>query len=148
MSRLMSESQPSAGRFLGIDPGSRRIGLALSDPSNTIAQPLPGYLPANARSAGAISGLITEYSVGAVVIGLPITAGGQETESATMARRLGEKIASLSRVDVIYFDERFSTMQAGRTAQSLNLSRGKTRQSIDGLAAAAILQSFLDSRLK
>jgi putative Holliday junction resolvase len=137
-------------RILGVDYGTRRIGLALSDPTATIAQPLPTLT----RRAGkrppvqALVDLVREHEIAEIVIGLPLALSGEETDWTGEVRDFGAKLAQRAGVSVFYLDERMTSVQAERTVRSLGLKRAdredKTR--IDAAAALLILQAYLDQR--
>jgi len=135
-----------AGRVLGVDLGSVRVGLALSDPLGLTAQPL-GHQP---RAAGALldalAALVAEHDVRTVVVGLPLRLSGEEGEEAVrargFARRLAERIAP---VPVEMWDERLTTRQATRVLLEGDVSRARRRKVVDAMAAALLLQSWLDA---
>ncbi len=137
-------------RVLGIDYGTRRLGLALSDPSATIAQPLPTL----ARRAGkrppvqALANLVLEHQVAEIVIGLPLALSGEENEWTAEVREFGAKLAQRTGVPVSYLDERMTSVQAERTVRSLGLKRSEREQKerVDAASALLILQAYLDRR--
>lgn len=132
-------------RVIGIDYGTVRVGVAISDPLATIARPLP-YLPATPRRhlLGGLGRLVRENDVDTIVVGLPRHMSGEEGESAEAARELGERIAAKLGVNVEYIDERLSSAAAERRLVEADLSRAKRKEKIDSLAAAMILQTWLD----
>ncbi len=136
------------GRVLGVDPGSVRIGLALSDPLGVTAQPMPHLERVGARrDLNNIAGLVREHEVQTVVIGLPLTLAGEEGESARASREMAEGLGRrLPGVRIELWDERLTTAQAERTMVAGGTRRAKRRQRIDSLAATLILQSWLDAR--
>ncbi|MBN2719389.1 MAG: Holliday junction resolvase RuvX [Deltaproteobacteria bacterium] len=133
-------------RILALDVGSRRIGVALSDETQLIAQPLE-YIDVKAENpVNAIARLCREHQVGRVVVGLPLSmSGGDRGESSRRARALGKVLAEKVKLEVVYFDERFTTTQADRALIEGNVSRQKRRHVVDKVAAALILQGYLDS---
>ena len=139
-------------RILGIDYGTRRLGLALSDPSATIAQPLPTIL----RRAGkrppvqALAGIVHEQEVAEIVIGLPLSLSGDETDWTAEVREFGAKLAQRTGVPVNYLDERMTSVQAEKTVRSLGLKRSEREQKerVDAAAALLILQAYLDRRAR
>ena len=135
------------GRVLAVDWGARRIGLALSDPTRLIAQPLVTLTRrANHRPpVGEIVALIARHEVGQVVVGLPLDPEGDEGASAREARALGDAVARRSGVPVIYWDERLSTAAALRSARAAGVKDRDSRARIDQMAAVAILQHWLDA---
>jgi putative Holliday junction resolvase len=137
-------------RILGIDFGERRIGVALSDPTGTLASPLPTLK----RRAGkrpplaAIEALAKEYEVEALVLGLPLTPRGEESEWSRAVRQVGDALASRTGLTVHYVDERFTSARAQRAVRSIGLPRGKReeKERVDAAAAVLILQAWLDRR--
>jgi len=133
---------------LAVDWGTVRLGLALSDPTRLIAQPLATLR----RRAGHrvpiadILNLITRHEVALVVVGLPLEPDGGEGAAAVEARALGEALARRSGVAVTYWDERLSTAAALRSARTAGVRDRDSREKIDQMAAVAILQHFLDAR--
>jgi putative pre-16S rRNA nuclease len=136
-------------RYLGLDIGSHRIGVALSDELATIAQPLL-VLPADSSAdkiVSQIGDLCDEHEVTKVVIGLPLSlSGGSRGKSARRAQQVGRRIEDKLGLTVIYWDERFTTTEAERALIEGNVRRSERRKKIDKVAAALILQGYLDSR--
>jgi putative Holliday junction resolvase len=93
-----------------------------------------------------IARLCAEYEVETVVVGLPRTLAGEEGPSAVKARELGAAIAAASGCDIRFFDERFTTVQAESALLEGGMRRRKRRETVDKVAAAMMLQGFLDSR--
>jgi putative Holliday junction resolvase len=139
---------PAAGRLLGIDVGAKRIGLAVSDPTQTVAQPLATL----ARRAGrrfplaALRPFLEAHGVVGVVVGLPLEPSGREGPAALAARHAGRLIATTTGLPVTYADERMSTARARRAAGGAPRRTRPTAEALDRMAAAVILQVFLDSR--
>jgi putative Holliday junction resolvase len=135
-------------RVLGVDYGKRRVGLALSDPTATIAQPLTVLV----RRAGkrppvqAVVELVAQHEVAHLVVGLPLTLEGDESAWSGEVRDFGEKVAARAGIGVTFADERLSSVAAERAVRSLGLPRGKREQKerIDAAAAVIILQGYLD----
>ena len=135
-------------RILGIDYGERRIGLAISDPSGTIAQPLPTLLRRRGKRAPVteIARIAMEHGAEAVVVGLPLDLAGDESAWSGEVREFGSKLALRAGVPVEYIDERLTSVMAERAVRSLGLKRSQREQKerIDAMAAVLILQSYLD----
>lgn len=131
---------------MGLDPGERRIGVALSDAIGMIAQPHEVIDRRKVDAVAAIKALCAEYEVETVVIGLPRTLSGAEGPSAVMARELGAAVGDATGCDIQFFDERFTTVQAESALLESGMRRRKRREKIDKVAAAMMLQGFLDSR--
>jgi putative Holliday junction resolvase len=135
-------------RVLALDYGTRRIGVALADPTRTIAAPLttltrrPGKRPPWAE----IGRLIAEHEVAELVVGLPLEIGGGEGEWAAEVRAFGAELARRTGLPVHWVDERLSSVEAERVVRSMGLKRSQREEKarIDSTAAALILRSFLD----
>jgi putative holliday junction resolvase len=142
----MSAPPPAtAGCALGIDVGSVRVGVAASDPTGTIASPV-GVLPRDDRVLW--RGLGEEASRRAaqlVVVGLPRRLDGSEGEAARAARAFAERAGRELRLPVVLWDERLTTVQAERTLIAAGQRRARRRRAIDAVAAALILQNWLDA---
>jgi len=133
------------GRVLGIDHGTQRVGLAISDALRIVAHPLE-VLPADADTAKRIGDLVREREVDHVVVGLPIGLNGREGEAAAKARELAGEIAAEVDVEVEMSDERFTTKTAEEALLEANVKRADRKQVIDKVAAAVMLQQWLDRR--
>jgi putative Holliday junction resolvase len=139
--------EPGAGRVLALDWGTKRFGVALSDPTRLIAQPLTtltrraGHRPPLA----AIVELIRRHEVALVVVGLPLGPEGDEGDAAREARTLGEAVARRAEVSVTWWDERLSTAAALRSARAAGVRDRDSRERIDQMAAVQILQHYLDA---
>ncbi len=132
-------------RYLGIDFGTRRIGVAVSDELGITAQPLPSLEPSSEQEAlSVIQGLIDQHGVLEVVVGLPKNMNGSIGPAAeaalAFARRLGEGGAA----KVTMWDERLTSRAAERLLIEADLSRAKRKRHVDQMAAVLILQGFLD----
>lgn len=134
-----------AERILALDFGSHRIGVAVSDPLGIIAQPLPAVLrKGNGRDIDAIGALVREYSAVRVLIGLPLTLGGEEGKQAQRARAFGERIRERFDIPVEMWDERLTTVQAERHLIASGIRREKRKNIRDSLSAVLVLQNALD----
>lgn len=131
-------------RFLGVDYGTYRIGLAISDGIGLIASPLD-VVPRK-RLIEEIRRIDDEYGLEAVIVGLPTALGGHEGESATAAREMGEEVRSELGVDIVYVDERFTSRMAEKTLLESGMKRSERKETVDKVAAAIILQTYLDNR--
>lgn len=135
-------------RALALDVGDRRIGVALSDPTGLIASPLTVlHRVAERKDLEAISTLVQGHDVDCVVIGLPRTLKGELGPQAQRVMRFGEHLAEVIQVPVVYWDERHSTVDAERIVKSRGRQKARGgRAFVDDVAAAVILQSYLDSQ--
>ena len=142
------DGDPGGGRVLAVDWGRRRFGLALSDPTRLIAQPLVTLTRrANHRAPVAeIDELIARHQVTLVVVGLPLDPEGAEGDAAREARDLGEAVQRRAGVPVTWWDERLSTAAALRSARTAGVKDRDSRGRIDQMAAVAILQHWLDAQ--
>ena len=133
------------GRLLGIDYGERRIGLAISDPSGTIASPA-GTITRRAGKRPPIAEIIRRaHSLEArgFVIGLPLDGEGEETPRCAEARAVGAELEKRTGLPVELVDERYSTATALRAIHEMGGSRRDRKEDVDALAAAVILQQAL-----
>jgi putative Holliday junction resolvase len=139
---------PTHGRILAIDWGTRRIGLAITDESQTLATPSTTLT----RRAGKrfpfkrLIDVIAAHQPVGVLFGLPLSSEGGETETTRAIRALAEKLRELTSLPVSLWDERMSTARAlGTIREQGGTVRGRKRD-VDALAAAVLLQHFLASR--
>ncbi len=134
------------GRILGLDIGHKRTGVALSDETQLLATPYSQFDTTNRKAwLESIQGVIQEYEVTKVVVGLPLNHHGEAGRDAETIGRYISALRSAVSVPVVEWDERFTTCQAERSLLEADVSRAKRKQVIDKVAAAIILQSYLDS---
>ncbi len=136
-------------RVLALDPGARRIGVAISDPTGTLAQPLETIERSGPRSTAhleRVEALVREYGVERVVIGLPLHMNGQAGAEVEAARRLGAQVAERTGLPVEYQDERWTTREAERTLRELGARGRRVQAQSDRVAAALLLRTWLDLR--
>ena len=137
-------------RILGIDYGERRVGVAVSDPTATLAQPLQVILRRRGKRppVAAVAALVAEQEAAALVIGLPLTTEGEESPWTEEVRAFGDRVAARCEVPVHYVDERFSSAQAERAVRALGLPKRERERKdrIDAAAAVIILQNWLNRR--
>jgi putative Holliday junction resolvase len=134
-------------RVMAVDPGSKRVGLALSDPTGTIAQALP-TVPAEpaATLASRLAEVAQAQEARRIVVGLPLRLDGTHGPEAAAARRLAHGLRQASHLPVEMVDERLTTAEAERSLIARGMRRAKRRASIDGVAATLLLQGHLDSK--
>ena len=139
---------PGSGRLLGVDWGEKRIGLALSDETQTIAQPLTTLTRRAGRRfpMARLLVLLEERSVAGVIVGLPLDAAGSEGEAAAAARALAADVARRSGRPVALWDERFTTARALQSVREMGGTTRGRKGDLDALAAALLLQHYLDAR--
>lgn len=130
------------GRVLAVDPGSVRVGLAISDPLRITAQPLD-VVPAE-RAVDEIVRICDDFGVEEIIVGLPTTESGTEGESAARARNLAAALEEKTGIQVTPIDERYTTRMAEQVLVDAGLRRRRRRQTIDKVAAAVLLRGYLD----
>lgn len=137
----------SGMRALGLDIGSVRIGVAVSDPSGRIASPL-AVLDARALASDAtpLVELVEDYEAEVLVVGMPLTLGGEEGPQAREVRAAAEHLSEAAGLPVAFVDERLSSEEARRSMAASGLSEKEQRGNLDKVAAAIILQGWLDER--
>jgi len=135
-------------RALGLDLGSKRIGVAVSDRSGTIASPLTVIERSSSRRRDhdRIAELVGDEEAELIVVGLPRSLSGADGPAAKGARAEADVLASVAGVPVETWDERFSTVTAERALRLGGVRGPARRQVVDKVAAAVILQSWLDAR--
>lgn len=135
-------------RFLGIDYGTKRIGLSISDPLGIIATPY-GALKNDEPVWDRLKEIVEKESVDCIVVGMPLTLRGQVGPKAKEVEEFIERLKVATGVEVLSRDERFSTSMARDTLTQMNTKK-KNRNSksgtLDSMAAAIILQDYLDSK--
>ena len=133
-------------RILALDLGKRRIGLAISDPLRITAQGLPNLVRTNIRSDfAALEKLIREREVGSILMGNPINMGGKEGRQSGWVREFAETLEKRTGRPVRLWDERLTSVEAGRVLRSSGISIEKRAAAVDRLSAVILLQSYLDS---
>lgn len=137
----------TAGRRMGVDVGSVRVGVALSDPAGVLASPLVTLARDNRsrRDLARLGELVLEYAVVEVIVGLPRQLSGHQGVAARDARAYAERLGRrIDPVPVRLFDERLTTVVASRTLRAQGIRGQEQRAVIDQAAAAYILQGWLD----
>jgi putative Holliday junction resolvase len=138
---------PLMSRVVGIDLGSRRIGVAVSDGLGLTAQPHATIARhGGVRDLQAIAAVVAEMGAELVVLGLPLDPEGNEGTAARGARAFAERLRGALAVPVEMIDESFSTVEAEAVLLEADLSRARRKQVVDRLAAAVILQRWLDQK--
>ena len=134
-------------RVLAIDYGTKRIGIAVSDPMGIIAQPLE-FIPAEPREKvwARLATLFQEKEVGQVIVGLPRNMDGSFGPAAEQVQAFVKDLKSRTAIAVQTLDERLTSREAERSLIAGNVRRAERKQKMDQTAAAILLQSFLDSR--
>ena len=144
----MSENQ-NTGRVAGVDYGTVRVGLAISDPERKIASPWENYTRKNkAADARFFKSFVAEQRVSLFVVGLPVHLSGDESEKSKEARVFGAWLEAETGVPVRFFDERFSSRFADELMAGTSLTAKKRKERRDKLAAYVVLSAWLESSRK
>ena len=134
-------------RILAVDPGEKRIGIAISDPTETIASPLTVVQhESRALDAASIAEMARQHEVGLIVVGKSFDENGLPTPQSRHSDRLAEAIGQQCDLPILFWDESFSTHEARQARIEMRGNRRMRRGHLDELAATVILQSYLDSR--
>lgn len=132
-------------RTLGVDLGTKRIGIAMTDAGGTLASPYE-VLQRSKQSHRDIAAIVDEWEVELVVVGMPLSLNGSSGPAAKSAAREVEQLRDVLSVPVETYDERLTTVSAERLLQEAGIDSRGRRNVIDKVAAAVILQSWLDGR--
>jgi len=135
-------------RVLALDLGSKRIGVAVSDPTESIASPdrVIERTGSRARDHKAIAAVVDEWEAELVVIGLPLSLSGADGPAARATREEAAELEAALTVPVVVHDERLTTVTASRTLREAKMTADARRRVVDKVAAAVLLQSWLDER--
>ena len=138
-------------RVLALDVGERRVGIAISDPTGALARPLQALMRSSREADfGAVAAIVAEYDVGLVVVGLPFSLDGTQGPQARRITGYADGLADHLPTPVVLWDERFTTAEAEeilrQSRSEKKRRRARTSGELDAIAAAVILQSYLDSR--
>ncbi len=140
------EKAAREGRILALDFGKKRIGLAVSDPLGLTAQGLETLHRTRVRDdLEALSGLIRDYQVSLILVGMPLHMSGDESRQSEHTREFSERLRQHAGVPVRYWDERWTSVQAARVLRESGIGREKRAAAIDRLSAVILLESYLDS---
>ena len=136
-------------RILAVDPGSKRIGLALSDPTGTIANPL-AVLQHVARllDAAAVAELAASHEAGLIIVGQSFAEDGKPSFEGRRAGRFAEALRTQTAIPVLLWDESLTTRDARLARLQMGASRKKRSGHLDDLAATLLLQSYLDAEVR
>lgn len=133
-------------KLLALDLGEKRIGVALSDTLKIVAQPFDVF-PRTSRKAdfAYVQAIVAREHVSQIVVGLPLTMSGEEGTMAQWARDYGTELGEALGIPVIFWDESLTSMQAERSMREYGMNRKQMKKKVDAVAAALILQSYLES---
>jgi putative Holliday junction resolvase len=138
---------PTEGRLLGLDFGTKRVGVAVSDNRQSIAGPLETIVRGGPQEdARRLARVIADHQILGIVVGLPVHMSGEEGGKAREARAFGQWVAEITKLPVKYWDERHSSAIAESYLLSAELSSKKRKARLDKVAAQIFLQSFLDAK--
>ncbi len=142
----MSQEFPATGALLGLDYGSKRVGISVSTPDQSIASALDTlHRLQPAQDAKMLCNICKEYRIKGLVVGLPVHMSGDEGEKAKEARAFGEWASNATKLPLTFWDERFTTSMAHNHLREFKMSPAKRKQHLDKLAAQFMLQAFLDT---
>ena len=135
-------------QIAGIDPGEARIGIAISDEDGSIAFPRETVSARGgaAEAAKRVRDALEDDEVSLAVVGLPLRLDGSEGEAARRARAFGEVLGPTLGVQVVYWDERLTTVSAERSLREMGRRSSKQREVVDQSAATILLQGYLDAK--
>lgn len=145
----MTDSLPEHGRLAGIDFGTVRIGVAVTDPSRTLASPFENYTRRGAEGDAAyFRELAEQEQIVGFVVGLPVHTSGDESQKSHEARQFGQWLAETTSLPVQYYDERYTSSQAEQLLGGAQLTKKQRQKRRDMLAAQIILASYLESNTR
>lgn len=141
----MTDRTPPLGRVLGIDFGTVRLGLAISDVSRQFASPYENYTRVNvAQDARYLQRVIAQEQIVQIVVGLPVHLSGRESQKSSEVRRFAAWLTKQTGLPVDFVDERFTSVEAEQQLLAANLSRAQRKQRRDKLAAQFLLSAYLE----
>lgn len=139
------QTKPIKGRILALDLGKKRIGLALSDALGITAQGLPTLQRTRIREdLAALESLIAEHGVTMILMGNPVHMTGREGRQAEYTREFAERLGEQTGIEIRYWDERLTSVEANRVLKQSGISIEKRAKAVDRLSAVILLASFLD----
>jgi putative Holliday junction resolvase len=134
------------GRLAGIDYGTVRIGIAVTDPERRLASPLENYTRrSEAADADFFRRLVAEEQIVRFIVGLPVHLDGRESQKSTEARQFGEWLGKATGALVEYFDERFTSTEAEQHLSAAKLTKKQRKARLDKLAAQILLTAYLEA---
>lgn len=142
----LTRSLAPGARVLGLDLGSKTIGMALSDTSRTIASPLDTIRRGKfAKDSARLAEICESHEIGAIILGLPLSMDGTEGPRVQSTRAFARNLSRVIDIPIAFWDERLSTAAVTRTLIEADRSRKRRAELVDKMAAAYILQGALDS---
>ena len=138
--------EPPPGRLAGIDYGTVRIGIAVTDPEQGLASPLANYTRrGEAADVAYFKQLAADERIVRFVVGLPVHLDGRESQKSQEARKFGEWLSATTGVPVVFFDERFTSTEAERYLAQAQMTKKQRKARLDKLAAQIMLTAYLES---
>jgi putative Holliday junction resolvase len=142
-----TQKLPSAGRIVAIDPGTKHVGLAVSDPGRVIATPLDTLRRTSWKKLlSDIKAIIERYDAVALIVGLPLNTDGSESFMSSEARDMARKLALSLNLPVFLQDERVTSYEARKRLWDRGVSAADTKPLVDSEAASIILADFLENQ--
>ena len=139
-------------RLMGLDYGSKTVGVALSDPLFMTAEPLETIVRKEEnhlrRTLARIAEIVKTQEVGEIVVGLPVHLSGDESERSVLARAFAEKVKARTGLPVYLTDERLTTVEAEEVLKELKIPPEERKRYVDKIAASLILKAYMDGRKK
>lgn len=135
----------SLSRIMSIDYGTVRIGIALSDPLQIIANPFKVIQNSGEEVFSEINSIIKSEKIGKIILGLPVNLEGKDTKKTIEVRDFFEKLKNRISIPIIYWDESYSSVEAEEILKKMGKSIKESRKVVDKFAASIILKSYLDS---
>jgi putative Holliday junction resolvase len=141
----LAAALPACGALMGLDLGTKTVGVAISDPGRRIASPLTTIARTKFKAdAAALLKVAATHAIAALVVGLPLNMDGGEGPRAQATRAFVRNLAALTELPILFWDERLSTAAVTRTLIEADTSRKRRGEVVDKMAAAYILQGLLD----
>lgn len=142
----MSRIGQGQGRIAGVDFGTVRIGVAISDPSRTFSSPYENYTrKSKAKDGEYFRRIVDEEQIECFVVGLPVHLDGRESQKSTEARAFAKWLGETTKRDVALFDERFTSAHAKQLLAEGNFTRKKRKNRLDMIAAQILLAAYLEA---
>jgi putative Holliday junction resolvase len=142
----MSDALPRTGRLAGIDYGTVRIGVAITDPEQRLASPLENYTRRGIEADGKwIAELAKREQIAGFVVGLPVHTSGEESAKSREARKFGQWLGEITGLSVRFFDERYTSAHAEALLMEAELTKKRRKERLDKLAAQILLAAYLES---
>ena len=142
----MASELPRTGRLAAIDYGAVRLGVAITDPDQRLASPLENYTRrGEAMDAKWLQDIVNRERIAGFVVGLPIHISGDESQKSGEARKFGQWVSELTRLPVVFFDERYTSAHAEALLLDAELTKKRRKERLDKLAAQILLSAYLES---